>query len=252
MSRSLAEAWARACSASSSGSPTFMHLPLLRPEVCATKPRLSSNPQNCITPNPLRPFVPATECFTKWLTPYGLAHLDKLSQWFPIDIIICHWLCLANSILPLTLSNYSAGLLRLTKFCDDHNIPEAERMPASESLLSHFIALCGAASVGKGAMSSWLEGLWLWHQVNEAPWHGSQAHKRVVKGASKFALVSSSQPKCEPVTIKHLKSLHWGLDLSNLFDIAVFAVRLHRLLVLLQVSFTFPPAPPLFTYASEE
>ena len=91
-----------------------------------------------------------------------------------------HHLCLANSILPLTLNNYSVGLLHFTKFCDDHNLLEAECMPTSESLLSHFIASCVAASVGKGAMSSWLEGLQLWHQVNEDPWHGGQALKRVV------------------------------------------------------------------------
>jgi|SRR5882724_2776498 len=114
---------------------------------------------------------------------------------------------LANSILPSTLSNYSAGLLHFIKFCDNHNIPEAECMPPSESLHSHLIVSHGAASVGKDAMSSWLEGLWLWHQVNKAPWHGGQALKRVVKSASKFAPVSSSQLKHEPITIKPLKSL---------------------------------------------
>src|SRR5882724_2535275 len=122
----------------------FMPLPLPLPEAHATKPRLSTNPQNQIAPNPLHPLVPATECFTKWLTPYSLSHLDQLSQHFPIDIIIHHQLCLANSIQLSTLGNYSASLLHFTKFCNDLGIPESEHIPTLESLLSHFIASWGA------------------------------------------------------------------------------------------------------------
>ena len=123
-----------------------------------------------------------------------------------------------------TVGNYWAGLLRFTKFCNDSRIPELEQMPAFESLLSHFIALRGAASMSKSAMHSWLEGLWIWHQINEAPWNGSHALKRVIAGASIFSLTDSSQAMHEPVMIEHLRSLRHSLDLSDSFDIVVFAI----------------------------
>jgi len=224
MSRSLAEAQAKARRMSSGGSVAFTPPPLPLPDRHSTKPRLSSNPQNHIIPSPLRPLVPASQCFTNWLTPYGIAHLDKLSLQYPLEIIIRHHLCLANSVQSSTLSNYSAGLLRFTKFCNNYNIPELECMPALESLLSLFISALGAASVGKGTMKTWLEGLWLWHEINEAPWHGGRMLRRVVAGASRLALADSVQPKCDPVTIEHLRSLHCNLNLSDSFDIAVFAI----------------------------
>src|SRR5882724_3290630 len=82
-------------------------------ESFSQKLRLSTDPHNCIEPNPLHPPILASECITKWLTPYGIAKLDSLILKFPIDIIhCCH--CLINSVQPLMLSNYSAGLYAST------------------------------------------------------------------------------------------------------------------------------------------
>jgi len=57
-----------------------------------------------------------------------------------------------------TLSNYGAGLLHFTQFCDELNIQEDLHMPVPEWLLSHFITTKGAGSVGGGAMRTWLLG----------------------------------------------------------------------------------------------
>src|SRR5882724_2268289 len=120
MSRPLAEAWVKAHSASSGRSVAFIPPPLPLLKTCITRPRLSTNPQNQIAHNSLHPLVPAMQCLTKWLThTYGLVHLDVLSHQFPVDIITCCHLCLANSIQPSTLSNYLASLLRFMKFSDD-------------------------------------------------------------------------------------------------------------------------------------
>jgi len=122
------------------------------------------------------------------------------------------------------LSNYSASLLCLNKFCDDYSVPKNDRMPASEAILSLFIATRGAGSVSKGAMRSWLDDIHMWHEINNAPWNGSRILKRVIKGAAKFTLPHSIQPKYDPITIEHLHSLRHNLDLSNSFDIAIFAL----------------------------
>jgi len=131
---------------------------------------------------------------------------------------------MACCVLPNTLKNYASGLTQFTNFCDDFNIKEADRMPASEFLLSTFVMTYGAGSVGKGTVKMWLSGLELWHRINSAPWHGSTELQWAVEGSAKLAPKSSHLAKCDPVTIEHLCALHLHLDLTNSFDIAVFAV----------------------------
>ena len=106
------------------------------------------------------------------------------------------------------------GLLSSTKILNNIGILESEHMPALESHLSHFIVSWGEASVGKGTMQSWLEGLHLCHQINEAPCNGSHMLRKVVVGASKFVPAESKHDKQEPLTIEH-RSLWHSLDLPN-------------------------------------
>ena len=131
---------------------------------------------------------------------------------------------MARCMLPVTLKNYAAGLSRFNKFCDDFNIPESEHMPASECLLSTFITTHGAGSVGKGAIKTWLLGVELWHRINGAPWLGGAELQQAVEGSAKLAPKSSHLSKHDPVTIDHIRALHRHLDLTNSFDIAVFAI----------------------------
>jgi len=167
-----------------------------------TAPRCSHH-QTMVVNQPIEPYFSKypSPAHTSYSMPYQLAnpisivHLDHLSHQYPVDIVICHCLCLTNSVQPSTLSTYSAGLLRFTKFCNDIGIPESECMPASESLLSHFIVSHGATSVGKGTMWSWLEGLHLWHQINETPWNGSHMLRKFVMSASKFSPAESKHDK---------------------------------------------------------
>ncbi|KAK7002244.1 hypothetical protein R3P38DRAFT_3605132 [Favolaschia claudopus] len=105
------------------------------------------------------------------------------------------------------------GLLRFNHFCDLHNIPESQRMPASEALLSIFISSYGAGLVASGTVSTWLAGLQLWHAVNFAPWHG----------VSKLAPPSSRRLPRDPVTFNHMVILRTHLDLSNSRDSAIWA-----------------------------
>ena len=54
-------------------------------------------------------------------------------------------------------------------------------MPASETLLSMFISNQVASSVSKSTMKTWIEGICLWHIVNDAPWHGSSMLSHTLK-----------------------------------------------------------------------
>ena len=123
-----------------------------------------------------------------------------------------------------TLKNYAAGLTHFTKFCDDIKVPEADHMPASEAILSTFVTTYGAGSVGKGAIKTWVLGLELWNRINDAPWLGGAVLQRAIEGSARLAPKSSHLAKRDPVTIDHICALHRHLDLTNSFDIAVFAI----------------------------
>ncbi|KAJ7808803.1 hypothetical protein B0H14DRAFT_2608591 [Mycena olivaceomarginata] len=107
-----------------------------------------------------------------------------------------------------TRSNYGAGLLRFTQFCDTLSIHEEARMPASEHLLAIFAA-DAAGYTSDGTVNNWLAGLKIWHDVNGAKWNGdSPQMKRVKAGVKKLVPETSKRAKRPPVTIEHMYTLY--------------------------------------------
>ena len=129
---------------------------------------------------------------------------------------------MACCVLPNTLKNYAAGLSHFTNFCDNFTIPEIECIPTSELLLSTIITSHGAGLVSKGTIKTWLLGIELWHCINDAPWLSGAVLQWAVQGSVRLA-----PPLCldkqDLVTIEHLHCLWHDLNLSNSFDITVFA-----------------------------
>ncbi|KAJ7750779.1 hypothetical protein B0H16DRAFT_1318402, partial [Mycena metata] len=186
-------------------------------------PRNSTNPYNQLKPSPLRPLVLAKDRIRTWRTPYTFHSLRSLSQTFSPDLIARWQAVLSSSVDDATHGSYGSGLLRFNHFCDLNGIPESERMPASEALLSIFISSYGAGNVAGGTVSTWLAGLQLWHAVNFAPWFGAALLSRTRKGVSKLAPISSHRLPRDPVTFNHLTALRTSLDLSNTLDAAIWA-----------------------------
>ena len=110
--------------------------------------------------------------------------MDFRSKLLPMHIITQERLVVTRSISPRALRNYSARLLRFTCFCDDLDIAEDLHMPAPEWLLLAFVTTHGAGDIGKGALSAWILGLRLWHNINNAPWSGGAHLKRALQGAT--------------------------------------------------------------------
>jgi len=124
-----------------------------------------------ITPSAHRPHVLASEWVFLWMTPHGFDHQHELEQLFPESDILKMFFVLTQSLDENTCSNYGAGLLRFTQYCDKLHIPEIQRMPASATLLSAFIT-ASAGSISDSTVSNWLAGLHFWHIVNGTQWHG--------------------------------------------------------------------------------
>lgn len=95
-------------------------------------------------------------------------------------------------------------------------------MPASDYLLSSFVAH-HAGSVSGSCIDGWMSALHSWHTINNAPWKGGSSFVSMVKkGATKLA--PPPRPPRAPVTLRHMKALQEGLNMSNSFDAAVWAV----------------------------
>src|SRR5882672_8556499 len=131
---------------------------------------------------------------------------------------------MSRSVHPKTLSNYSAGVLRFTQFCDTFLIPEDLRMPTPEWLLSIFITTCSPGSVGRGTIKTWLLGLQFWHLINGTPWYGMSHLNRAAQGSRALAPSSSSRAPQAPVTMRHLLSLRHHLSITDTFDTAVYGM----------------------------
>jgi hypothetical protein len=176
-----------------------------------------------VTPSSYRPNVLASERVLRWTTPHSDQFQASLEVELPSSAILKLFQVMLFSLDENTRSNYGAGLLRFTQYCDAHSIPEHSRMPASENLLSAFSA-SAAGSASESALNNWLAGLQYWHVVNGAAWHGSDMLHHVRRGFAKLVPPNSKRAKRPPVTIEALVVLKSGLDLSNAFDAAVWAV----------------------------
>ncbi|PBK63116.1 hypothetical protein ARMSODRAFT_980294 [Armillaria solidipes] len=85
------------------------------------------------------------------------------------------------------------------------------------------------ASVSKTpgkTISTWMSGLRAWHEINSAEWSGGDEFVVHIKTAAAKRGACPSCPKRRPVTLEHLFALREGLQTSNSFDVAVWAVAL--------------------------
>ena len=202
----------------------FIPPPLLPSSACIRCPRLASKAQDHILPSPLHPHVVTGHRFLAWLSPFGILSMNSELSTFPGHVIAHHHLFISQSVNKEMLSNYSAGLIHFTRFCNNFSIMEASRMLVSEALLATFITHWGADSVRPGTLKSWLLSIELWHNINGAPWNGAALLCHAISGAAKNKPSPSSVLKPEPVTLQHLQTLCRCLNLSNAFDAASFAL----------------------------
>lgn len=130
---------------------------------------------------------------------------------------------IAQGWAPSTRTTYAAALLAFHTICDDRNIPEDERAPASEDLILIFLAtLTGTCS--DSTLSNYIAGLRAWHLMHRIPWNlGSNVGALIVRAAKRAKGVNFTRDPKLPCTVDLLERLHANLDLSKNFDIAVFA-----------------------------
>ena len=122
-----------------------------------------------------------------------------------------------------TCTSYGAGLLMWHCFCDGQATPEAERAPASQALLSAFVAHMAVAYSGK-TISNDLNRVRAWHLLHSILWVlEKNKMDAMLQAADKLTPSSSKRKKCHPYTPDFISAVQQQLDLEKPLDAAVYA-----------------------------
>ena len=198
--------------------------PLPIPQASTPSPREPAPYPRNLTPIPSR------------LRPHCLAR-DRLKRWIPFH-------CFRPNIEHTTINDtdrervketmihaweedtraaYGAGLLMWHCFCDSRAIPEPERAPASQALVSAFVAHMAAAYSGK-TISNYLYGIRAWHMLHSVPWQvESSEMETMLRAADKLTPNASKRKKRRPYTPEFIVALKGQMNLEDPLDAAVFA-----------------------------
>lgn len=173
------------------------------------------------------------------LRPHCLAR-DRLKLWFPMETRIARgvdgsFLTISEEDLqrvlavmnlswaPGTRECYGAGLLVFHVFCDERNIPEAQRCPIDTQTLLNFVSSCAGSYSGK-TLANYVYAIKAWHTLHGQAWNIQQDElKAMLDGASELMPNSSKHSKREPFTVKFILEIRKHLNLSAPLDASVFA-----------------------------
>ncbi|KIY46264.1 hypothetical protein FISHEDRAFT_24441, partial [Fistulina hepatica ATCC 64428] len=183
----------------------------------ARRPRAGS----IIRDSPLRPRVLASDRIRLWSTPFS-QDLIRISP-LPEPLMENARSLIYNSFAPATRSTYAAGPLRFTQFCDRWDIPECDRMPASPTLLTAFVAEF-AGSVSGRAINNWLSGLRAWHTMSNAPWPDDHEWLHLSRKSAALSGRHLRRARRAPVSLLHLRTLRQSLDVTTPLDACIWAV----------------------------
>ncbi|KAF5383769.1 hypothetical protein D9615_003779 [Tricholomella constricta] len=181
--------------------------------------------KNYYQPSPYRPLVPADRRLLLWTTPHSQIAHDDINSQIPPDFQPLLYERFFDSLSNSTRQSYGAGLLRFTQFCDRLRIPESLRMPASDVLLSAFVADASGSHSGD-CVRNWLNGLRCWHIFNRAEWHGRDPWVLPFRKAANKLGVPFKRPPRHPISTAHLLALYNHLDRNSPRGAAVWAAAL--------------------------
>jgi hypothetical protein len=176
--------------------------------------------------------VCASERLQAWYTPHTISFLSSVRDEIPAETMSILFQSILLSLDENTRSDYGAGLLHFTQFCN--TIAISKHMPTSSILLSVFAA-SGMSKVSQSCVDSWMAGIPFWHVFNGAMWNGDSCEmlSKVKVGVSRMAPASAKRPKHPLVTVEHMYALYRGLDLTNAFDSAIFGICMRDYSILL-------------------
>ncbi|KAF5373260.1 hypothetical protein D9615_007476 [Tricholomella constricta] len=170
-------------------------------------------------PSPLRPHCFAGERLRLWKPKATIAPSELINQG-DIDRVVE---TLALGLAEGTKESYGSGLLAWHVWCDAKDVPEQDRAPASQPLISAFITSLTGAFAGK-TIRNYVYGLRAWHVVHSLQWRPNDNElDLLLKAADKLTPASSKRKKRQPYTVEFITKLREKMTPEDPFDAAVFA-----------------------------
>jgi hypothetical protein len=194
------------------------------PQTAALSPRNPTPYPRTLTPapSPLRPHCLAKDRLLLWspvptqAVPPGRPNAEDAERQRIKDTMVHAW-------EEDTREAYGSGLLMWHCFCDSRATPEKDRAPASQALVSAFVAHMAAAYSGK-TISNYLHGVRAWHVLHSVPWHLEKGEMdTMLRAADKLTPSASKKKKRQPYTPNFITSLKGQMNLEEPLDAAVFA-----------------------------
>lgn len=194
------------------------------PQTVAPSPRNPTPYPRTLTPAPsrLRPHCLAKDRLRLWspvisqVATSGYPNAEDAERQRVKDTMVHAW-------EEDTREVYGSGLLMWHCFCDGRATPEQDRAPASQALVSAFVAHMAAAYSGK-TISNYLHGVRAWHILHSVPWHLEKGEMdTILRAADKLTPSASKKKKRRPYTPDFITALRGQMNLEEPLDAAVFA-----------------------------
>lgn len=173
-------------------------------------------------PSALRPHCLAQDRLRLWLPTAPRQHglLESRITDADLDRIL---VVITASFASGTRETYGSGLLVYHVFCDQRNIAEPDRSPASSTLILAYIASCAGAYSGN-TLASYVCAVRAWHIIHGQLWDMIDIElKAALAGAAALAPPASRKPKRHPWTVELLTTIFAALDSSDPLHVAVKA-----------------------------
>ncbi|KAH8993206.1 hypothetical protein EDB92DRAFT_1756183, partial [Lactarius akahatsu] len=175
-------------------------------------PSPSSLRPHCLAKDRLRLWTPA---YSRPTIPHGHT-LDEAERERVKDTMLHAW-------EEDTRAAYGSGLLMWHRFCDEKRVPEPERAPAGQDLLSAFVAHMATAYSGK-TISGYLSGIRAWHVLHSVPWALEKSEMdTMLRAACKLTPSTSKMKPRLPYTPEFIIEVGKHIDPQDPLDAAVFA-----------------------------
>ncbi|KAH9056235.1 hypothetical protein EDB87DRAFT_1566789 [Lactarius vividus] len=197
------------------------HLPI-PPATSPLKPPATYRPALAFSPSSLCPQCLAKDRLRLWTPAYSRpttpdGHtLDETDRERIKDTMLHAW-------EEDTRAAYGSGLLMWHQFCNEKHVPEPERAPATQDLLSAFVAHMAMAYSGK-TISGYLSGIRAWHVLHSVPWALEKSEMdTMLRAACKLTPSTSKAKPRLPYTPTFISEVRKHLNLEDPLDAAVFA-----------------------------
>ncbi|EIN05429.1 hypothetical protein PUNSTDRAFT_23650, partial [Punctularia strigosozonata HHB-11173 SS5] len=173
----------------------------------------------------VRPACPSGQRLTRWIPAGGRTRFDSNGEPTGLEQRDLDRVreVMAQALAPSTAETYGAGLVAFHAFCDERQLAEDQRAPASATLMLAFLAALAGIYAGS-TIVNYFYGVRAWHLIHGVAWDmDDAAMQSMLRASVRLTPAASKRKKREPYTIDIICAIREQLDLQQGYDAAVYA-----------------------------